>query len=102
MSILIFISGFVSGWCVLRIWARYRLESMLLEIEPLRTDPNIIKIVLERNNNTIYAYREDTSLFLGEGKNEKELKAFLENNFPDKKFTAKADNLKKVFFNDRY
>jgi hypothetical protein len=100
ICLIFFLMGFSLGWHA-REKAAERIVNKLMdqfdkEQEELET--NVIKISIEKHNNTYYVYDKEKNSFMGQASNRKELEDVLAQRFPDKRFLADSDNLKEVGF----
>jgi hypothetical protein len=97
--LVVAISCFVFGWYA-REQAAIRTISRMLDAAEQQADEepkNVAeKMVLEKHNETIYAYTVDGHEFIAQGASLEELDKAIQARFPGKKFTIREDNLKEL------
>ena len=97
--LVVAISCFVFGWYA-REQAAVRAISRMLDMaeEQAESEPKDAaeKLVLEKHNETIYAYTVDGHEFIAQGSSLEELDKAIQSRFPGKKFSIREDNLKEL------
>jgi hypothetical protein len=97
------IIGFYTGWHLHGAVIIHKTNKILDELEKqaeqeLELEPELLKIKIEKYNDTLFAYEMATDRFLAQGKTRIELEATLAEMFPGKKFGATNENLREVGF----
>jgi len=105
MDILIIIGsliiGFSIGWNLRERVAVVKTHRMLAKIEQEleeETDPEVIKIIIEKDNGMLFAYHKDSSQFITQANDRKELEKKLSELFPGKTFGVSPKNLIDIGF----
>ena len=105
MDILIVVGaviiGFSLGWNLRERVAVVKAHRMLSEIEQeldQDTDPEVVKITIEKDNGILFAYHKDSSQFITQANDRKELENKLSELFPGKKFGVTPKNLIEIGF----
>jgi hypothetical protein len=95
------IIGFSIGWNVRERVAIVKANRMLAEIEQeleQDTDPEVIKITIEKDNGILFAYHKDSSQFITQANDRKELEKKLAELYPGKTFGVTPKNLIEIGF----
>jgi hypothetical protein len=95
------IIGFSLGWNLRERVAIVKANRMLAEIEQeldQDTDPEVIKITIEKDNGILFAYHKDSSQFITQANDRKELEKKLSELFPGKTFGVTPKNLIEIGF----
>jgi hypothetical protein len=95
------IIGFSIGWNVRERVAIVKANRMLAEIEQeleQDTDPEVIKITIEKDNGILFAYHKDSSQFITQATDRKELENKLAELYPGKTFGVTPKNLIEIGF----
>jgi hypothetical protein len=105
MDILIVVGaviiGFSIGWNLRERVAVVKAHKMLAEIEQeleQETDPEVVKITIEKDNGVLFAYHKDSSQFITQANDRKELEKKLSELFPGKRFGVTPKNLIEIGF----
>ena len=105
MDILIVVGaviiGFSIGWNLRERVAVVKANRMLAEIEQeleQDTDPEVIKITIEKDNGILFAYHKDSSQFITQANDRKELEKKLSELYPGKTFGVTPKNLIEIGF----
>jgi hypothetical protein len=105
MEILIIIGsvivGFSIGWNLRERVAVVKTHRMLAKIEQeleQDTDPEVVKITIEKDNGILFAYHKDSSQFITQANDRKELEKKLAELFPGKTFGVSPKNLIDIGF----
>jgi 3-methyladenine DNA glycosylase AlkD len=99
--IITFFVSFALGWLLRELYAQYRVKSFMGKIETAVVDDvkaNIIRIIIEHENDTYYVYNAENKSFMAQGNTRKELEKNLASRYPGKLFGAEPDNLKSLGF----
>jgi hypothetical protein len=95
------IIGFSLGWNLRERVAVVKTNRMLAEIEQeleQDTDPEVIKITIEKDNGILFAYHKDSSQFITQANDRKELEQKLAELYPGKTFGVSPKNLIEIGF----
>jgi hypothetical protein len=95
------IIGFSIGWNLRERVAVVKAHKMLAEIEQeleQETDPEVVKITIEKDNGILFAYHKDSSQFITQANDRKELEKKLSELFPGKTFGVSPKNLIEIGF----
>jgi hypothetical protein len=95
------IIGFSIGWNLRERVAVVKAHKMLAEIEQeleQDTDPEVIKITIEKDNGILFAYHKDSSQFITQANDRKELENKLAELYPGKTFGVTPKNLIEIGF----
>jgi hypothetical protein len=95
------IIGFSIGWNLREKVAIVKANKMLAEIEQeldQETDPEVIKITIEKDNGILFAYHKDSSQFITQANDRKELEKKLSELYPGKTFGVSPKNLIEIGF----
>jgi hypothetical protein len=105
MDILIVVGaiivGFSFGWNLRERVAMVKANKMLAEIEQeleQDIDPEVIKITIEKDNGILFAYHQDSSQFITQANDRKELEQKLAELYPGKTFGVTPKNLIEIGF----
>jgi len=105
MDILIVVGaviiGFSLGWNLRERVAVVKANRMLAEIEQeleQETQPEVIKITIEKDNGMLFAYHKDSSQFITQASDRKELEKKLAELYPGKTFGVTPKNLIEIGF----
>jgi len=105
MDILIVVGaviiGFSIGWNLRERVAVVKAHRMLAEIEQeldQDTDPEVVKITIEKDNGILFAYHKDSSQFITQANDRKELEKKLAELYPGKTFGVTPKNLIEIGF----
>jgi hypothetical protein len=105
MEILIVVGaviiGFSIGWNLRERVAVVKAHRMLADIEQeleQETDPEVIKITIEKDNGILFAYHKDSSQFITQASDRKELEKKLSELYPGKTFGVSPKNLIEIGF----
>ena len=95
------IMGFSIGWNLREKIAIAKANRMLAEIEQeleQETNPDVIRITIEKDNGILFAYHKDSSQFITQANDRKELEKKLSELFPGKTFGVSPKNLIEIGF----
>jgi hypothetical protein len=105
MDILIVVGaviiGFSIGWNLRERVAVVKAHRMLAEIEQeldQDTDPEVVKITIEKDNGILFAYHKESSQFITQANDRKELEKKLSELYPGKTFGVTPKNLIEIGF----
>ncbi len=105
MDILIIIGsviiGFSLGWNLRERIAVVKANRMLAEIEQeleQENNPEVIRITIEKDNGILFAYHKDSSQFITQANDRKELERKLSELYPGKTFGVTPKNLIEIGF----
>jgi hypothetical protein len=105
MDILIVVGaviiGFSIGWNLRERVAVVKAHRMLDEIEQeleQDTNPEVVKITIEKDNGILFAYHKDSSQFITQASDRKELEKKLAELYPGKTFGVTPQNLIEIGF----
>jgi hypothetical protein len=105
MEILIVVGaviiGFSIGWNLRERVAIVKTNRMLAEIEQeleQDTDSEVIRITIEKDNGILFAYHKDSSQFITQANDRKELEKKLAELYPGKTFGVTPKNLIEIGF----
>lgn len=97
--VVTFLFGINLGWNAREMYAKQKLEELFSEFNvPENLTEDIIRIKIERDNGTFFAYHEENNLFIVQANTRAELERNLSELFPNKKFGCSATNLKECGF----
>ena len=93
-AIVIFILGGVYGWGLRERYANHLLQKLAKHIveEQVSTE-DLIQIIVEKHNNTLFIYKKEDGQFMVQGTSFKELNDALEHRFPGKRFACSEEHL---------
>jgi hypothetical protein len=97
----VMIIGFSLGWNLREKLAIIKTNKLLAEIEQdLDQDTNqeVIQITIEKDNGILFAYHKDSSQFITQASDRKELEKKLAELFPGKTFGVTPKNLIEIGF----
>jgi hypothetical protein len=95
------IIGFSIGWNLRERIAIIKANRLLAELEHVEeeeTSEEVIRITIEKDRDTLFAYHKDNSQFIAQGKNRAELEEKLAELFPGKRFGVTPENLSEIGF----
>jgi hypothetical protein len=94
------IIGFFIGWNVRERVAIITANRLLAELEHIEeeTSEEVIRITIEKDRDTLFAYHKDNSQFIAQAKNRAELEKKLAELFPGKRFGVTPQNLNEIGF----
>ena len=95
------IIGFSIGWNLRERVAIVKTNRMLAEIEQeleQDTDPEVVRITIEKDNGILFAYHKDSSQFITQANDRKELEKKLSELYPGKTFGVTPKNLIEIGF----
>ena len=95
------IMGFSIGWNLREKIAIAKANRMLAEIEQeleQETNPDVIRITIEKDNGILFAYHKDSSQFITQANDRKELEKKLAELYPGKTFGVTPKNLIEIGF----
>jgi hypothetical protein len=94
------IIGFSIGWNLRERVAMVHANRLLAQLEDLEeeTSDEVIKITIEKDRDTLFAYHKDTSQFIAQAKDRKELEKKLAELYPGKTFGVSPKNLIEIGF----
>ena len=107
-ELLIVLVSFAAGWIVREMYAEYRINSILDQLESeseleeeeetLTVEPesNVYHVILEHHNNEYFVYSRENYRFLAQGKTLDELKINLAKSLPGKQFGVTPENLREL------
>lgn len=99
ICLLFLLMGFSLGWHAREKAAERTVNKLMEQFEKeTEEDTSVIKISIEKHNNTYYVYDKEENSFMGQASNRTELEDILAQRFPGKRFLAESDNLKEVGF----
>jgi hypothetical protein len=105
MDILIVVGalivGISFGWNLHERIVAVKASRMLAEIEKQikeESDADVIKITIEKDNGILFAYHKETSQFITQAKDRKELEKKLAELYPGKTFGVTPQNLSEIGF----
>jgi hypothetical protein len=96
----VFVVAFSWGWSMHASYVRYnneKLAEMLTQIREVE-DENLIRIIIEKHNDTFFVYSKEDSKFIAQANSKEELEDKLRELFPGKRFGASPENLKEIGF----
>lgn len=94
----VFMLGSYFGWVFREKTAKYFVEKMLESLEEQEEESTIMKIVIEKHNDTLFAYEKETSTFIAQAKDREELEKKLSEAYPGKSFGVTPKNLSEIGF----
>ena len=95
------IIGFLVGWNLRERVAIIQTSKLLAELEGLEeedTSEEVIRLIIEKDGDTLFAYHKDTSQFITQATDRKELEKKLAELFPGKTFGVSPQNLIEIGF----
>jgi hypothetical protein len=93
-AIVIFILGGMYGWGLRERYANHLLQKLAKHIiEEQVSSDDLIQIIVEKHNNTLFIYKKEDGQFMVQGTSFKELNDALENRFPGKRFACSEEHL---------
>ena len=104
MDILIVVGaliiGFSIGWNLRERIAIIKANRLLAELEHIEEDSSeeVIRITIEKDRDTLFAYHKDNSQFIAQAKDRNELEQKLAELFPGKRFGVTPENLSEIGF----
>jgi hypothetical protein len=105
MDILIVVGaviiGFSLGWNLRERVAVVKANRMLAELEQEieeESQPEVVKITIEKDNGMLFAYHKDSSQFITQASDRKELEKKLAELYPGKTFGVTPKNLIEIGF----
>lgn len=95
----VFMLGSYFGWVFREKTAAYHVKKLLESLEQEEEEESIImKIVIEKHNDTLFAYEKETSAFIAQAKDREELEKKLSEAYPGKSFGVTPKNLSEIGF----
>jgi hypothetical protein len=94
------IIGFFIGWNLRERVAAITAHKLLAEFDHIEeeTSEEVIRITIEKDRDTLFAYHKDNSQFIAQGNNRAELEKKLAELFPGKRFGVTPQNLNEIGF----
>ena len=98
------IIGFLVGWNLRERVAIIQTSKLLAELEGLEgleeedDSEQVVRLIIEKDGDTLFAYHKDTSQFIAQAKDRKELETKLAELFPGKTFGVSPQNLIEIGF----
>jgi hypothetical protein len=97
VAIIVYVLGFKRGYEYRETLAVNKIQETIDRMEEEITD-TLVKVKLEKVQDVIYVYNEETSEFMAQGKDNESISVILKDRFPGKRFAADEDNLREVGF----
>jgi len=96
----VLIVGIHWGWTAREAVAKKKTELLLSKLQEMEEEQpeDIIRITIEKDNGTLFAYHEHDSLFITQANSREELERKLRELFPGKRFGCSPENLKQCGF----
>jgi hypothetical protein len=97
----VIIIGFSIGWNLREIVARVQTNRILADIEQeleQEKQSEVIRITIEKHNDMLFAYHKDSSQFITQATDRKELEKKLAELYPGKTFGVTPQNLIEIGF----
>jgi hypothetical protein len=104
MEILIVVGsiiiGFSLGWNLRERVAVVQANRLLAQLQEVEEDTSeeVIRITIEKDRDTLFAYHKDNSQFIAQAKDRAELEKKLAELFPGKRFGVTPENLIEIGF----
>ncbi len=98
-GVLVWLHGIGLGWKMRERHATKQIDSFMKQVDEQveeKISNSMIRINIEKHNDTFYVYNKDNNDFMGQGTSKQELEKILSERFPNKKFMADSDNLKEM------
>jgi hypothetical protein len=95
------IVGFSFGWNLRERVAVIKAKKLMAELEQLEDEEHseeVVRITIEKDSDTLFAYHKDSSQFITQAPNRAELEKKLSELFPGKKFGVTPQNLIEIGF----
>lgn len=94
------IVGFSIGWNLRERVAVVKANKLLAELEQIQeeTSEEVIRITIEKDRDTLFAYHKDNSQFITQASTRAELETKLAELFPGKRFGVTPKNLIEIGF----
>lgn len=93
------IIGFSLGWNLRERVAVIKANKLLAELEQIEEpSEEIVRITIEKDRDTLFAYHKDNSQFITQAKDRTELEQKLAELFPGKRFGVTEQNLIEIGF----
>ena len=99
--IVVGVTSFYAGWVTRERVAEQRMNEVMSHVaENLQEHikQNVIRISIERHNETFYVYNMDDKSFMGQGATRADLEKVLADKYPGKSFAATHENLVEMGF----
>jgi glutamate-1-semialdehyde aminotransferase len=99
--IVVGVMSFIAGWNTRERVAEQRMNEVLANVSENIQEhikETVIRISIERHNNTFYVYNLDDKSFMGQGATRSELEKVLAEKYPGKSFAATHENLVEMGF----
>jgi hypothetical protein len=94
----VFLFGSYFGWTFREKVASYHVKKLLESLEEDEEESTVMKIVIEKHNDTLFAYEKETSAFITQAKDREELEKKLSEVYPGKSFGVTPKNLIEIGF----
>jgi hypothetical protein len=98
---VVMIIGFSLGWNLRERIAVVKANKMFAKIEQeleQETNPEVVQITIEKDNGILFAYHKDSSQFITQATDRKELEKKLAELYPGKTFGVTPKNLIEIGF----
>jgi hypothetical protein len=94
------IIGFSLGWNLRERVAVVQANRLLAQLQEVEEDTSeeVIRITIEKDRDTLFAYHKDNSQFIAQAKDRAELEKKLAELFPGKRFGVTPENLIEIGF----
>ena len=92
--------GITLGWNLRERFAVIQANKLLAQLQDLEEDTSeeVIRITIEKDSDTLFAYHKDSSQFITQAKDRAELENKLAELFPGKTFGVTPENLIEIGF----
>lgn len=95
----VFVMGIYFGWIFREKTATYHVNKMLESLqEQEEEESTVMRITIEKHNDTLFAYEKDTNSFMAQAKDRAELEEKLAKAYPGKTFGVTPKNLSDIGF----
>lgn len=95
LCFLCFVWGIVTGWTAREKHAINRTKNLVEEIQEQVQEvvKDMIPIVVEKHQNTLYVYNKENNEFMAQGANVQELEENLNKRYPGKRFACSEEHM---------
>lgn len=97
VAVIVYVIAFKRGYEYRESLAVTKIQETIDRMEEEIAD-TLVKVRLEKVENVVYVYNEETSEFMAQGYDNESISSILRDRFPGKRFAAADDNLKEVGF----
>jgi hypothetical protein len=99
IPIILFVFGIYLGWNSHIRFIEIKTQRFLEQLKELPEEDNdIVKIIIEKERETLYVYERSTNKFITQATNRTDLETKLAEIYPGKRFGVTPENLEEIGF----